>query len=208
MGCEEPYPDPPTETTFTKAINILMKRARSDTLTGGTKDVSPQYLSFAAAQSGADTVTTVSQAIPRQFLGQGARMVQVMEVLKVYFQFPTTGTLASATEITENVNCFLSTTSFGTTQTTLAEPRVFAGQRLQKNGAFTAAGSYGVSEELVKVWDATDGAGHGVIVATDNIYAQVGSSATGATNTVNIKVLYRWKNVPIEEFVGIVQSQQ
>jgi hypothetical protein len=58
------------------------------------------------------------------------------------------------------------------------------------------------------VLDVTDGAGHGVLIATDSIYAQVNSANTATTNTVYFKLLYRFKEVNIIEYVGIVQSQQ
>lgn len=54
----------------------------------------------------------------------------------------------------------------------------------------------------------TDGAGHGYLVATDYIFAQVGSQNTNAAQFVDIKILYRWKNVGLQEYIGIVQGQQ
>ena len=184
-----------------------MKRAR-DSLTGGTKDVSPQWLSFATLQTAADTTTTISQAIPRQFLQQGQKMVQVMEVLKVIFDFPSFNAIASAAESSDSMSIMLSTTSFLTTGVSWSEPRVFAGWRVARLGAFTAAGSYGYAEPRMVVVDTSDGAGHGILIATDNIFSQVVSAGTGQANNVSTKIMYRWKNIPIEEFVGLVQSQQ
>lgn len=176
-------------------------------LTGGTGDVNPQFLSFTAAQSGADTTTTTTQAIPIQRLPSGGRS-QVMEVLKVFAQLPVFGAVASATEANDTVSVFLSTVSFGTTATTFSEPRVFWGSHRSMEGAFTAAGTYARTEESIEVADLTDGAGHGFLVATDNIFCQVQSTGTGGTNTARIKILYRWKNVGLAEYIGIVQSQQ
>ena len=59
--------------------------------------------------------------------------------------------------------------------------------------------------------DITDGAGHGVLVGTDSIYITgfVPSSwYLNGTNTVFAKLLYRWKDVSLAEYIGIVQSQQ
>lgn len=173
-----------------------MKRSRSE-LTGGTGDVSPQWMTFSAVQSGADTTTTTTQAIPVQRLPSGTR-AQVMEVLKVMWDFP------AVVEADSSIACYLSTSSFGTTGTNIGEPRVFAGRATST--AITTSGM--VIFERIKLDDLTDGAGHGVLIATDNIYAQVVSASTSLTNTVRLKLLYRWKNVPLPEYIGIVQSQQ
>lgn len=176
-------------------------------LTGGTNDVSPQWLSISAAQSAADTTTTITTAIPVQRLGNGTR-AQVMEVLKVWFQYPTFPPSASATEAFDNMSAMLSTTSFGTTTVAFSDPRVFAGVSRISRHAFTAAGTYFQMMDNTVLYDCTDGAGHGVLVATDNIFTQIASVTTGTTNTFSIKILYRWKNVSLAEYVGIVQSQQ
>lgn len=186
-----------------------MKRLRSDegTLTGGTGDVNPQLLSFSAAQSGADTTTTTTQALPIQRLPTGGRS-QVLEVLKVFAHVPVFGAVASATEAADSVSVFLSTSSFGTTAITYSEPRVFWASIRAMEGAFTAAGTYSRTENDIIETDLTDGAGHGLLIATDNIFCQVQSVGTGGTNTARIKLLYRWKNVGLREYVGLVQSQQ
>lgn len=185
-----------------------MKRQRTDgSLTGGTGDVSPQWMSFAAAQSAADTTTTTTQAVPVQRMPLGGR-AQVMEVLKMILELPTFPATASVTEATDSHVVFLSTSSFGATITNWSEPRVFAGWTRINQGAFTAAGTYQSNYDNTKMMDLTDGAGHGILIATDNIFAQVASVGTGLTNTVRIKLLYRWKNVSLQEYIGIVQSQQ
>lgn len=186
-----------------------MKRQRAEeSLTGGTGDVSPQWMSFNATQSAADTTTTTTQAVPVQRLRQGTR-AQVMEVLRVHFFFPPLPVGASATEAYDEISTYLSTTSFGTTATNYGEPRVFSGGLISQRHAFTAGGTY-MSEKTPEPlhFDLTDGDGHGVLIATDSIYAQVNSVSTGSANTMRIKILYRWKNVSLQEYIGIVQSQQ
>lgn len=184
-----------------------MKRGRDGSLTGGTGDVSPQWMSFQATQSAADTTTTTTQAIPVQRL-QTKGMAQVMEVLKVETAFTLFPAIASAAEAADVLGLALSTASFGTTAVAMSEPRVFAFFQHTLRGAFTAAGTFGVYYNNVLTKDLTDGAGHGVLIATDNIFAQITSSGTAAVNIASIKILYRWKNVPMVEYVGIVQSQQ
>lgn len=185
-----------------------MKRGRDGSLTGGTGDVSPQFMVFTVTQSAADTTTTTAQAIPVQRL-QTAGKAQVMEVLKIGFVVSDLPASASATETIDAIAVNVSTTSFGTTATNWGEPRVFAAYNKRSRSAFTAAGTYfSMLQSEPFMLDVTDGAGHGILIATDNIYGQVVSSGTGGANVAYIKLLYRWKNVPMTEYVGIVQSQQ
>lgn len=185
-----------------------MKRGRDgSSLTGGTGDINPQWLSFSASQSGADTTTTTTQAIPVQRLPTSGRS-QVMEVLKIHIEGPVLPASASATETTDSWVLVIGTKNFAATAVTSAEPTIFASFSQVSRSAFTAAGTYFNVFSNTMDLDVTDGAGHGIIVATDNIFAQTQSTATGNTNTWRIKILYRWKNVSLQEYIGIVQSQQ
>lgn len=56
--------------------------------------------------------------------------------------------------------------------------------------------------------DFSDGAGHGLLIATDSIFAALNSTATTLTNIADCRLLYRFKEVPLAEYIGIVQSQQ
>lgn len=188
-----------------------MKRARMEGggITGGTGDVNPQFMQVSAAQSAGDTTTTTTLALPIQRLPTGGR-AQVVEVLRVgYFPRSTLPASASATEVLDSISVAVSTSSFGTTSANFSEPRVISYWQIAQRSAFTAAGTYMAAYPPVPFWhDLTDGAGHGLLVATDNLYIQVSSSGTGQTNTVDVKLLYRWKNVGLQEYVGLVQSQQ
>jgi hypothetical protein len=187
-----------------------MKRARTDSITGGTGDVNPQLLSDTAVQSAADTTTTTQVALPIQRVAANApNQAIVMEVLKVYIDHTNFPASASAAETTDTITIAFSTKNFGTTGVTLGEPAVFALYNAATRTAFTAAGSfYTVVKVAPHVIDLTDGAGHGILVATDSIFIQVNSAATGLTISAPFKILYRWKRVSLTEYIGIVQSQQ
>lgn len=58
------------------------------------------------------------------------------------------------------------------------------------------------------VLDLTDGAGHGILIATDQIFWQVFSNSFAAAIGVEVKIMYRMKNISLQEYIGIVQSQQ
>lgn len=67
----------------------MSKRAAAMSLTGGTRDVNPQYLSAQIQMSAANTITEVVLGTPIVRVGQqtNGRAV-IMEVLKVYVRFP------------------------------------------------------------------------------------------------------------------------
>lgn len=175
----------------------MSKRSR-DSLTGGTGDVNPQFLSFVVAQTGVDTTTTVTTPLPIQRLPlSSSALSQVMEILKIFIS------IGTAVETDNNVQVFISTKSISG-PAVYSDPSVFAGY-LRLIGQ-TVSGELLVTEPVV--WDLTDGAGHGLIIATDNIFTQVQSFGTGLANNVRIKILYRFKNISIQEYVGIVQGQQ
>lgn len=166
-------------------------------ITGGSGDVNPQYMHLTASQSAADTTTTTAFPIPIQRL-QNAGRAQVMEVLKVFWDIP------ESVEVDSQKQVFLTTQSFGVTATNYGNTRIIDAVRQTKG--ITTSGSFLVDGPIIH--DLTDGAGHGLLVATDNIYLQVVSATTGAALTAYVKLLYRWKDVSTTEYIGIVQSQQ
>ena len=56
--------------------------------------------------------------------------------------------------------------------------------------------------------DMSDGLGNGTLIATDRIFVIGGSANNASVGSVTGKILYRMRLVGIEEYVGIVQSQQ
>jgi hypothetical protein len=75
--------------------------------------------------------------------------------------------------------------------------------------SFTAAGT-GITDLVnsPRKWDFTDGAGHGILVATDNIFIQASTNGQNTASLFRFKILYRFKSVSLVEYIGIVQSQQ
>ena len=184
--------------------------ANKKQLTGGTGDVNPQYLSGRVTLSAADTTTTATLGTPIVRVGpQSNNRATIMEVLRVWSRF-STAPPAVAGQVAHTAQIMFSTTSFGTGTIELNEPRVFAGFTIEIANAFTAAGT-GLLENNREphVWDCTDGAGHGILIATDNIFIQASSALyTANILTVDFKILYRFKTVDLAEYIGIVQSQQ
>lgn len=188
----------------------MSKRARSngtDGLTGGSGDVNPQYFTLPQnTLSAANTYTegTIPTPIPRNRISGGK--ATVMEILKVYFNLPESDSNNAAAGSVIIAQCQLTTRSLAAMAQN--NPAVFAHCEKLMRGAFTAAGTYGTAYLDPWVWDCTDSAGHGVLIATDNIFFGANTVGFTAAQAFNARLLYRMKNVTVEEYIGIVQSQQ
>lgn len=183
-----------------------MKRGRGSELTGGTGDVSPQLLTMNVVMTAANTLTTAEIPLPiNRFKEKSGRVVAV-EALKVFFDLSEADANPAAGGSVLQISANLATASVGSTGST--DPRVFAFTQKNIRGAFTAAGTYGTAYWDPIVLDLTDGAGHGVILATDNIFFSVNSSNFVAAGNGVAKLLYRFKEISLQEYIGIVQSQQ
>lgn len=196
-----------------------MKRARrtgggnnapgAKLLTGGSGDVNPQILVLPLlTQSVADTTQLESFPMPIPRLPLTDNSSLVIEILAVWFFMENTGFVA-ATTTTQTV--FLTTNASaggvdGLGRGAFEDPRTIV-QWTRQSVANAAPTSF-QSVEAIKYFDMTDSAGHGYLVATDNIFLGVASAATNSTNSGSCKFLYRFKEVSLSEYVGIVQSQQ
>lgn len=190
-----------------------MSRKRNATggelLTGGTGDVNPQYISGLVTLSAANTVTELTLGTPIVRVGpQTGGQAIIMELLKVYVNMPNPDVeAAGATQ--RNFAFSIATVAFGTTLQRLNDPQVIMNINRNTDNAFTAAGTGMLSNAVdPEVWDFTDGAGHGVLIATDNLFIQGSSSGQTAADVFRFKILYRFKKVSLVEYIGIVQSQQ
>lgn len=170
-------------------------------LTGGTGDVNPQWFKGQVTQTAADTTTSEDYQLPITRIPTANR-VTIVEVLKVIAS-PETFPWVTAVEL-QSITLALTTRDFGTTNAQLDDSAVIAMKRIG-HGVLTSGG-YQCPDTLEL--DLTDGAGHGLLVATDKLYAQLQSTATTITQKWNFAILYRFKTVGMREYVGIVQSQQ
>lgn len=186
----------------------MPKRGYSGTsLTGGTGDVNPQWFRMtdtnpAATPAYADTPV----ALPIQRLPTAGK-AQVIEILKVAWGLAAVNS-AINDAATDSVFCgYLTTRSYGTTEPTSAT----GGGVIDyfQIDVTTATQASIMNNVFPIIHDLTDGAGHGVIVGTDQMF--LGSVQTADTNPIAGLIrcwfLYRFKNVPVTEYIGIVQSQ-
>ena len=189
----------------------MAKRASKDTLTGGTRDVNPQYLHGRLTLTAANTATELNLSTPIVRVGpQSNGKAIIMELLKIFVFYPELD-LDAAAATGRQLSLAFSTVSSGTTAAlpTFDNPRVFAMFVHSVRNAFTAAGTGLLDlQNDPAVYDFGDGAGHGILIATDNIYITGLTAGMTAAATFTFKILYRFKEVSLVEYIGIVQSQQ
>lgn len=193
----------------------MSKRARisRDPLTGGSGDVNPQTMILNDVKQSANDTTTLAGTglpIPRLPIQKGRSLV--MEILKVTFIKPLIGFVAGTSTwlslvLTTNPNAAdTDTIGNGVGIGFFRDPRTIA--QWSVTNVSNAAPTSFQENDTVKEFDLTDEAGHGYLVATDNLYFGVSSLNTASQNYGVCKVLYRFKDVSLEEYIGIVQSQQ
>ena len=185
-------------------------KRKVDELTGGTGDVNPQFLSHTLSAASAGTTETVSLVAPiSRYPALERGQSTILEILKVWFDFPKAPFIANVAESSVEIFASIGTVNAGGTQVKLNDPRVIAYQGRARRGAFSAGGTYSDSGDVGQpiAIELNDGAGHGILVATDTIYLQLGGSSSWATS-VDFRMMYRLKTVGLEEYIGLVQSQQ
>lgn len=188
-----------------------MKRGRNE-LTGGSRDVNPQTMLLQSANMTAADTTFVSSTglpIPRLPISKGRSLV--MEIIAVDLFLLDTGFVAGTTTITS----LAVTTNPNTNDLSIVnnvglgffgDPRTLI-QWTRTNQSVGSQDSSGIYDNI-KHFDMTDEAGHGILVATDNLFLAISSSGTASTGNGAAKITYRFKDVALEEYIGIVQSQQ
>lgn len=179
-----------------------MKRGRGDSLTGGSGDVNPQWFKIVSSAVPSTAVVTTTFALPTNRLESPSRPT-IVEVLKVKW-------VATAANITtagpDMFRGYLTTKSAQATEPTINDGTIIdmlsVGQHTVTSGA--------ILNEITYVHDLTDGAGHGMLVATDNIFLSIIQTAAASpfTSLIGVHILYRLKRVGLSEYIGIVQGQQ
>lgn len=187
----------------------MSKRARSSgSLTGGTGDVNPQI--FLMSLDPGATYADTSFQLPIQRLPTQNR-AQVMEILKVEWGLGAGAGLVMTAGANQFFSAYLTTRTFGTAEPNANQQDGSVISKWQWSAIFLAGTTnVGTWAPGVYVQDLTDGAGHGLLVATDSLFlgAIQTAGASPVSGLITCRVFYRFKNVGVLEYVGIVQSQQ
>lgn len=170
----------------------MSKRMRTS-LTGGTGDVNPQTLTLNVAESAANTFTEAEFSIPVMRGAISSTRYQVMELLKVEADVPP-GDGATASGVNMQV-----TTSTQTGFQGYTNPDVV--WQYRDSIVITTSGL--TRHVRVRIYDYTDGAGHGMIIASPSLFIGVVGTSQGAALSGSVRLHYRFKNIGIQEFVGL-----
>jgi hypothetical protein len=177
--------------------------------TGGTGDIMPQYFTFDTGDAGAVDDYTVKQiALPVPRFGTMREKATIFEILSVDYYHNIVDTDSATAVISYLTTAPQHASADTATRTTMAndvaEPQtiapVFTDRSLTTSGAAIRIQPFHV--------DTTDQNGNGILVATDKISIVNGSAGNTSVGRTTAKVMYRLVNVGVEEYIGIVQSQQ
>lgn len=150
----------------------MSKRRAGDSLTGGTHDVNPQVMNMALTMSGADTFTTQSFQLPINRLpGPTGGKAIIIELLKIFWDVTLTigstgGTYSTIAALTTSQPTALTDTS----KSSASIIDFYQETLLNLGGATTGITSLSIAPAI---HDFTDGAGHGILLATDKIWLTV-----------------------------------
>jgi len=167
--------------------------ASTSALTGGTKDVNPQVMS-ATLRSGtnANESYSVEVPLPVQRLNNRNRSM-VMEVLSWQIYSNNTG----AHHVRVGFSTSKPSPQAGVVPL-LSDPSIVA-MTVVKGTQFDLTPTV--------TYPLDDGAGHGLLVAADKIWFFC-NSPSNAAHDYELRLTYRWKNVSLTEYIGIVQASQ
>jgi len=172
----------------------MPKRRAGDSLTGGTHDVNPQVMNLQVTMSSNDAFTTVPVQMPINRLpGPAANSSIIIEILKVVWD--TSLTIGSTAGTYSTIACLTTSPLTSLSDATKASPSMidFYQEVVLNLGAATSVITSISSAPTYH--DLTDGAGHGLLVATDKIYLSISRGRRiGAFNRdriVTFRLFYR-----------------
>ncbi len=155
-------------------------------------------MSFSTTQSAADATARVRVQMPIA-RRPGAKKVSVIEVLSVSIDLQ--GDSFASGDVSTVMLTFRDPGT--TTVPTYSDPNVWF--FYNTNVLITTSGASFVQMPWKERYDT--GGGRGFLIATDSIFTQVSSNSQAAAITAHFKVLYRFVEVGLEEYIGIVQQQ-
>lgn len=191
----------------------MSKRPRTGgSVTGGTGDIKPQiYTSTTGDPPDTDDYVTAQITLPVPRFGTMRTKATIFEILWVDWYLG----MADLADTTNTYWAWLSTvqtrdsgdtSTLATSAEDARDPRTFAmayyRSALNTNGYTTFTFPLRI--------DLTDRNGNGLLIATDKLQITQGNVAGTATvgAGATCKIGYRMVNVGVNEYIGIVQSQQ
>lgn len=182
-----------------------MSKRKASTLTGGTGDYNPQTYSINVDINVGDYLSA-QYPVPVPRFGSSSGSSTVMEVLRIIWILDDIPTPAGQYSLVTSLSTAALADGSGSTIRFVADPRTFAYYSL--DGIFATAAGFAFASRIINQ-DLSDGSGRGILVATDSFFLNyLLQGPAGTTAKIAAKIYYRLKNITLQEYVGIVQSQQ
>jgi len=172
----------------------------------GAIDVYPQQLSWNLTQSAADALATVQVFTPISRLPKHGNKITVMELLDLEVVLTNTNSTIM-TYLDQTADNFQWAMMVGTTPTSF--PFFGQGNVLAyygETGLLTTSGTFKFLYPQKYSFAKNDG--RGILLAVDSFQFVLDTNGSGVVNRADCKLQYRFVDVTLEEYVGIVQSQQ
>lgn len=188
-----------------KAAPKKMAKRRRKNNNNNNGDIFPNFLTGSVTQTtppGADTFATilVNTPIPRIQTTRSGQKATVMELLWIEWLFPAIDVSGSLSNITAQF-------VIGTVPTLILDfnnPRVFAEKRIDTH--LITSGSSNTIQPLIYNMQSMDG--HGYLLAAESFHVSIFSVNTNALQALQWRLYYRFIDIPLSEFIGLVQSTQ
>jgi len=185
------------------------RRTSGGSVTGGTGDIKPQYLTIAVDAGAVDDYAVFAAAMPILRPQSSVDEATVVELLTVEYYLG----IANYADNTSIDFAFLTgntdrssaeTSTLATYATDIQRPQTFGGV-LRARGLATSGAQ--VWQDPV-VYNFTDDNGNGMLFAGDFLNLVFGNVGGATVGSCIAKVKYRFVRVSLIEFIGLVQQQQ
>lgn len=159
------------------------------------KDVNPQLFRMAVVESAVGTYTEAQFNTNISNVPQG-NSIMVMEILKIFLEFGVDNNVEDS-----SYRVHVADRSHSAVQS-WNTPGIIARSTIETQ----VVTSGGMANQTPKVIDLSDGNGNGLLYARSTIFlACIGVTQTAAGGA-QASILYRWKKIPVTEYIGIVES--
>lgn len=165
----------------------------------------PNYMSMELTLSATDTFTSEQVVTPISRLSRGGKKVTIMELLWVDFSYLNLPTNLSAGRVYQ-AGMSVGSAPLGTV--TYSNPNALWWDHNQRYGTFVVEGGTTATVSNGR-YSFQSADGHGLLMATDTFNLWGDSTIlTPAVISIRLRLFYRFVDVGITEYIGIVQSQQ
>lgn len=191
-----------------KKTTYRRKRANpyNDRLTGGTGDVNPQILNMVVPNPAAHNA--FQQTIFNLPVSRLASSFLAIEILKIWL-LHAPDTYEVGKDELRQYHLQIGTRSHASLAFDQPDNFFIYVHTAHLHTMAAKTSDLAAVERQQYMQDYTDGAGHGIVVASDHLYVGHQTALWHAAHepSAMIRILYRFKSIPLTEYLGVIQSQ-